>query len=383
MEKCPVLIAVESLAHGGCERDAAKIAIGLDRERFEPHVAVFREGGFRRPEVEAAGVPILDIPVTSFLSPRVVWTEARKLGAYIRRHRIQLIHAFDVPVDIFCAPVARLYGVPVVITAQLSFRNMYARSRRMVLWLTDRIADRVVVNSRAVGESLKKEWGLPEERIYLCYNGVNPADFYPGPGTRPAAFGPDSLVVGSVCVMRPEKRMDWVVRAFAEVYPLNSRLRLLLVGSGPEVENLQTLARQLGLADVCHFEPGQPRIVNWMQGMDIYINSSSSESFPNALLEAMACGCCVIGSNVGGIPELITHTEDGLVFDSGNAAHLTEMLRRAVTDESLRQKMRQQAVVTAHQRFSIGLTLRRTEDLYQSLLEKKGIRLRESSLTRC
>src|SRR5579863_6171618 len=116
MEKCPVLILVEALTHGGCERDAAKIAMGLDRARFEPHVAVFREGGFRRREVEAAGIPILTLPLRSLMNSSV-WQGAREMGAYIRQHRIQLVHAFDVPSDIFTALVARWYRVPVVITS--------------------------------------------------------------------------------------------------------------------------------------------------------------------------------------------------------------------------------------------------------------------------
>ena len=378
MEKWPVLILVESLSHGGCERDAAKIAVGLDRSRFEPHVAVFHTGGYRTREVEAAGVPILSLPVRSFLNS-TVWLAARQLGAYIRQHRIQLVHAFDVPVDIFGAPVARFYKVPVMVTAQLSYRNMYTRSRQIALRMTDWLSDRVVVNSRAVGESLTRECGLAADRIYLCYNGVDPEEFYPGPGTRPAGFQ-DTLIVGSVCVMRQEKRMDWVMRAFKEVFRLHPHLRLVLVGSGPEVENLMALRDELGLHEVCHFEPGTPQVAGWMRGIDIYINSSVSESFPNALLEAMACGCCVIGSKVGGIPELITHGEDGLVFDSGNASHLTELLGLAVTCTDFRQKMRRQAVKTAHERFSMRITLQRTEALYQSLLEQKGVHRLEKSL---
>src|SRR5208282_5339424 len=187
MDKWPVLLMVESLGHGGCERDASKIAVGLDRSRFEPHVAVFHSGGFRSHEVEAAGVPILSLPVRSFYNSSA-WRGARQLGAYIRRYRIQLVHSLDVPLDIFGAPVARWYRVPVVITSQLSYRNMYPLERRVALRLTDWLADRVVVNSRAVGESLKRELGFPASKLYLCYNGVNPREFYPGPGNRRAGF---------------------------------------------------------------------------------------------------------------------------------------------------------------------------------------------------
>lgn len=373
---------VRSLGEGGCERDAARIAVGLDRSRFEPHVAVFYAGGYRSAEVEAAGVPILSLPVRSLLNS-TAWRGARQLGAYIRHHRIQLVHSLDIPLNLFGAPAARLYGVPVVITSQLSYRNMYTRSQQAVLRLTDRLSTRVVVNSRAVGESLERDLGLSRDKLFLCYNGVNPSDFFPGPGMRPAIFRDATLIVGSVCVMRAEKRVDWILRAFARLYRLYPGARLLLVGSGPETQHLRQLCNQLGVQDVCHFEPGQADVADWMRTIDIFVTSSVSESFPNALLEAMACGCCVIGSNVGGIPELVTHGEDGLVFESDNPEDLFENLNRAATDSELRNRLRRQAVVTAHQRFSMQNALRRIETLYVSLLERKGRGRLKGSIAAC
>jgi glycosyltransferase involved in cell wall biosynthesis len=305
------------------------------------------------------------------------------MGAYIRRHGIQLVHSFDVPSNIFAAPVARWYRVPVVITSQLSFRYMYSRLYQAALRVTDRLSDRVVVNSRAVGDSLQRELGLSAEQVYLCHNGVDPAEFNPGFGIRPVALQSASLIVGSVCVMRPEKRMDWVMRAFAEVHQLNPGLGFLLAGSGPETPRLMAMRDDLGLHEVCHFEPGRAEVADWLRAIDIYINSSSSESFPNALLEAMACGCCVIGPKVGGVPELVTHLEDGLLFDSNNLAQLAELLRLAVSDTALRQRLRRQAVLTAHQRFSMKITLQRTEVLYQSLLEQRKAQPRESTVSIC
>jgi glycosyltransferase involved in cell wall biosynthesis len=173
--------------------------------------------------------------------------------------------------------------------------------------------------------------------------------------------------------MRPEKRMDWVIRAFAEVSQINPGARLLLVGSGPELPRLTALRDSLGLADVCVFVPGRPDVADWMRMMDIYINSSSSESFPNGLLEAMACGCCVIGSRVGGIPELVTHKENGLTFDSNKIEGLTEALRLAVSDAALRQTFKEKALETARERFSMKINLERTEALYSELLQKHNV----------
>ena len=376
-ERWPVLILVRQLGEGGCERDAARLAVGLDRRRFDPHVAVFYSGGFRSAEVAAAGVPILSLPVRSFLNA-TAWRGGRELGAYIRQHGIRLVHALDIPLSIFTAPVARIYGVPVVLTSQLSYRNMYTRAQQAALRITDVMSTRVIVNSRAVGESLQRAH-LPEDKLFLCYNGVNPGEFFPGPGIRPASIENATVVAGTVCVMRPEKRVDWLVDAFARVQARHPGIRLLLVGSGPETAGLMAACERLGVRNLCHFEPGQASVADWMRGIDVFVTGSVSESFPNALLEAMACGCCAIGSNVGGIPELITHGEDGLVFDANSRDSLFETLDRAIADADLRDRIRKQAVVTAHQRFSMRNSLERMEGLYQNLLEEHEGRRPERS----
>jgi len=77
---------------------------------------------------------------------------------------------------------------------------------------------------------------------------------------------------------------------------------------------------------------------------------------------------------VGGIPELVTHGEDGLIFDSGRIEDLTAMLRLAAGDQSLREKLQAQAVETARQRFSIAVSTRRVESLYEELLSSANSR---------
>src|SRR5947209_7008026 len=199
LSQWPVLLLFRSLDHGGCERDAAKIAVGLDRSKFRPHVGVFLTGGYREPEVRKSEVPIVHLPVTSFTKASVI-TGARILGRYVAQNRIKLMHAFDVPMDIFGAPASRFYRVPVVITSQLSYRDMYKPRDRAALRFTDRISDMVVVNSRDVGDSLKRGTTLPDQKIFLSYNGVDPAAFYPASVSRPAYLETASIVVGSVCV---------------------------------------------------------------------------------------------------------------------------------------------------------------------------------------
>ncbi len=211
---------------------------------------------------------------------------------------------------------------------------------------------------------------MAREKIYLCYNGVNSEEFYPGNPSRPEFLRDASVVLGSVCVMRPEKRMDWLIRSFSAVRNADRQARLLLVGSGPEVPHLKELSKQLGIGDVTHFIPGRPDVAEWMRLMDIYVNASVSESFPNGLLEAMACGCCVVGSRVGGIPELIDHEQTGLTFDTLSFDSLTESLRSLLSDTEFRQSLREKGSAMAHAKFSMSTTVNRMQSLYFNLLEK-------------
>ena len=105
------------LGLGGTERQLAETALGLDRSRFEPHVGCFTGGGFRARELTEAGVPILELGVRSLVSGSAA-AGARRMGAYLEHHGIQLVHAFDVPLDLFAVPVARLYRTPAVLSSQ-------------------------------------------------------------------------------------------------------------------------------------------------------------------------------------------------------------------------------------------------------------------------
>src|SRR5206468_3250722 len=129
-------------------------------------------------------------------------------------------------------PVGRFYGTPVLIKSHLWYRNMVQRRYRALLAITDLMADAVLVNSRAVQQDLIQNCGVPVERTYLCYNGVETGEFYPCAGRRVDAVSDASLVIGAACALRSEKRLDLLLDAFARLPRQSQGLRLLIVGSG-------------------------------------------------------------------------------------------------------------------------------------------------------
>src|SRR4051794_31796811 len=166
---------------GGTERQLALVAKNLNRLKFEPHVAAFTPEGIRADELRAAGVPVTGFPVRSFRSISGL-RGARAMGAYLHRHRIQLVHTFDVPANIFGVPVARAYRVPHVLSSQRAYRSLTPGIYHRILKVTDKLADGIVVNSANLCDALVREDAVPRGKLHLCYNGLDTTVFTPPPG---------------------------------------------------------------------------------------------------------------------------------------------------------------------------------------------------------
>jgi glycosyltransferase involved in cell wall biosynthesis len=213
-----------------------------------------------------------------------------------------------------------------------------------------------------------EEEKVPAAKLHLCYNGVDTGVFFPAATPRPAALSAASLVIGSVCAWRPEKRLDILIEAFSQVQHLRAGLKLALAGGGSEEGPLRGQIERLGLSEKCHLEPATNDVAEWLRAIDVFVLPSSSEGFSNALLEAMACGCAVIGARVGGTPELIEHGERGLLFDSGSVEQLSAALAALVEDAGLRERLGGAAARFAAETFPIGRAAARMQGLYEEML---------------
>jgi glycosyltransferase involved in cell wall biosynthesis len=356
----PVLLLARELDLGGSERQITEIAKTLDRSRFSPHVGCFRPQGIRHAELAASGVPILHLPVDSFASARAL-AQAFRLASYIRRHKIRLVHTFDYPLTLFGVPVTRWLTPAVPVSSQRSHRSLIPPKYRRWMRMTDRIADAIVVNCEFVRQHLLNNEGVPGQRVRLCYNGVDLDQFQPRRTPR------DALSIGVVCALRPEKDVGTLIQAFARIR--RPGLRLLIVGSGSMLRPLRAEAEALGLGADCTFVPSTGQVAEWLHTIDIFVLPSRSEALSNALLEAMACGCCPVATRVGGNVELIHHGENGLLFEAGDVGQLCHVLEPLLDLRVLREQLAARARSTA-ERFSIEASARRMEEIYAELLER-------------
>jgi L-malate glycosyltransferase len=365
----PVLLLVRELGIGGTERQLVETARFLQRERFVPHVGCFRPDGPRRPELERAGVPILHLPVYSFRSAAVI-SAASQLIKYIRQHHIQVVHSFDAPLNIFAVPVAKLAGGPAVISSQRGHRDLTGGLTKRWLRLSDRLTDAVVVNCDAMRRHLIEDEGVAESKVRICYNAVDVEQYRRRATASP---WPGKSVIGVVCALRPEKGLDTLLRAFAELSSQDAMLAI--VGSGPEEPPLRALAAELGIGERCHFEPTVANVGEWLNWIDIFVLPSRSEALSNALMEAMAASCGVIASRVGGNPELIDDGENGLLFDVDNVPQLARQLEALLADPARRQRLAAAASAKMSARFTAAQAVATMQEIYESVLlraQRKG-----------
>lgn len=195
--------------------------------------------------------------------------------------------------------------------------------------------------------------------------GVDPAVF--SPADRPP---PERFVIGYAGRLIDDKGVDLLLRALAQ---LTGSWRALILGSGPQREQLGALARQLRIDACVEFKPWLPsaEVPAFYRALDVLVLPSRNqrnwqEQFGRALVEAMACGVPVIGSTCGEIPNVIG--DAGLIFPENNAAALGAQLQRLQNDAALRQMLAQRGRRRVLDHFTQAQIARRTADVYRRLM---------------
>lgn len=144
--------------------------------------------------------------------------------------------------------------------------------------------------------------------------------------------------------------------------------RSVFVGDGPELPRLRSLISRHSLENHIVFAGFHPSIAPWLDLAGVFVLPSLSEGSPNAILEAMAAGIPIAATMAGGTPEVITHNQDALLSPVSNPLALATNVERILADPNLRQRLTQQALLTANNRFSPASYRANLVGIYRQLL---------------
>jgi teichuronic acid biosynthesis glycosyltransferase TuaC len=278
-------------------------------------------------------------------------------------------YSFDVidahyfyPDGVAAVLLGRYLGKPVVITARGTDINLFPKfrlPRKMIQWAAMHSAA-VITVCNALKDGLMS-LGVPPERVHVLRNGVDLELFQPldRAATR-AKLRISETTLLSVAHLIPLKGHDLVIKSL----PLLPGIRLLIAGEGPEEQRLKRLAAQTQVAERVQFlgTLTQEQLKVYYGSADALVLASSREGWPNVLLESMACGTPVIATKVGGIPEIVTAPEAGVLMAERNTEALAQAVKRLLTSYPDRDATRRYA-----ERFSWGETTQRQLALFETV----------------
>jgi len=234
-------------------------------------------------------------------------------------------------------------------------------------------SDGITAVSEFLKEETARDFDVPAERIDVIPNFIDTRLYRPDrePCHR-AALAPDGEpILMHVSNFRPGKRVTDVIEVFARVNR-EAPSRLVMVGDGPERPFARERALQLDVADRVLFLGKHDSVEELLSCADVFLLTSDAESFGLAALEAMACGAPVVGSNAGGIVEVVPNGEAGFLHAVGDVDGMAESALRLLKDEDFAKTIRENARAVAIERFSSEKIVPRYEALYQRVIGASG-----------
>jgi 1,4-alpha-glucan branching enzyme len=233
-----------------------------------------------------------------------------------------------------------------------------------------RSADRIIAVSAAAKNDVMN-YGIPESKFEVIHNGVDTEVFKPSSSDYLDKYkeGCDFLLVFVGRIIR-QKGLHHLLDAMPAVLKEHPRTRLLVVGRGELVADLQGRARRLGIKDNVIF-PGfldEERLPEVYSNADIFVLPSLWEVLAVALVEALGCGAPLCVSDAGGNPEVVEHGANGLVFRKGDAGDTAEKLLEMLSDPARRREMGRRSRERALAEFDWEIIAGRTRDFYKKAI---------------
>lgn len=248
-----------------------------------------------------------------------------RLFRVLKALRPQVVHAHSIPTALMAKLLQPMLGFNLV----TSVHNMSGLKN---IWLG--VGDRVICVSAAVGESMKRLC-FPAAKIRIIRNGPLDSPRRPHGAAGPLEVVMDKPAIVTVAALQTHKGIGDLIEAFALARKSIPDLSMYILGDGPEKRSLQMLADRLDCRDRIYFEGFVRDPRPYLAQADIFVLASHREAFGMALAEAREAGCAAIGTNAGGIPEVLEYGRAGIIVPVGNPVDMSRALVRLLVNPTL------------------------------------------------
>lgn len=369
------LILISSLCTGGAERVTVSYLCRESHscnDTFLCTVADRVDDNFKK-ELSDSGVVIHSIKARRLLDPVALL----RLLYFIKKNRVDFIHAHGQDASILAAVAKLILGIPVIITRHVldePSRNWRERSRSKLALLAIRNADRVVAVSNAVAERLRDIAGISQDALKVIPNGVD-LESFDRPDLlskreairRSLGLNSEDKIVLVPAVLREGKGHELVIDTLSQLKARIPGLRFLFAGTGEHEGFLKRKAAPFGNAVI--FLGQRDDIPQLLFASDLVLLPSLSEALPTCLIEAAAAGRPIVATCVGGIGEIIKDRVTGILIPPNDSDALVKALELMLNDYALARSFGESAKELAYRNFSIDVQVKRTIALWSGVVE--------------
>lgn len=357
---------------GGAEQMIVNLSRGLVDRGHDVVVGMFREG-WLYDQLTRRGVEVALFPWANKWDPRPFIEIAR----FIRQRRVQIVHAHEFG-SIVGGSVIRCVTTPPLV-ATVHGREYLAVSRRrqaMFRWLS-RPCGRIVAVSNAVATFLSDRVGLSPARVETIYNGID-LDTYHRNGASSdlrveLGIGPSDRVITAVGSLYPVKGQRYLIRAMPAILQRVPTATCLLVGHGHLRAELEREVQALDLTRSVRFLGFRHDVPTLLGMSDLFVLPSLSEGLPLSLLEAMAAGCPVVATSVGGNTEVVQDGVTGFLLPPERPDLIADRIVQLLVERETASDMVARAQADIRRRFSADAMVERYERLFERTLGESGM----------
>jgi glycosyltransferase involved in cell wall biosynthesis len=368
-----ILHLITSLEVGGVENQLAKVVSSYDRNAFSPLVCCLSRKGKIGEELERRGiaVQVLGEEPTGF-NPRILW----KLRRLLQREGVAVLRAHKYHSAFYGVLAGHMARVPAIVPSYHLSQATRKPRRRVIIRLLSHWSDAVVAVSFAVKGNLMG-MGIPESKLRVIYNGVDLGDFQDLLPKEVAREGlgipPGSWVIGSIGRLKPQKGYGTLLQALPLLEKGGlSDYSVLLAGDGKSRADLERESRAMGCGEKVKFLGMRRDIPRLLRAMDVFAFPSLWEGFGTAVVEAMAAGIPVVASDLPCVREILPDEGYGLLVPANDPGALAAGLLSVWKDGTRREVTTRAAKERAWESFSLVKVVRRYQDLYREILDRKS-----------
>lgn len=368
-----VMMFCSEPVRAGVEEHVLQLLTRLDRNHFRPFLGCTPElAELLRPDLPT-DVQVCRLTLDSPTDLR----GALKLIAFLRKHRIQILHSHMFRATLFASPIGRLGRVPVIVSTA-HVREVWRKGWK-ASFVIDRAAakfvDETIAVSKPIARYLVESKGLAEDKITV----IPTAPALSPPATRHGSAaerkrllgvsGTDPLIV-LAGRLEPQKGHRVVIEAMKAVIAEFPRAQLVFLGEGSLRSQLEQLVRDKQLDDNVQFAGYQRNVRDWFAAADLSVLPSFYEGLPMTALESLSEACPMVATAVDGTPEIVRDGETGILVPPGDVDQLAQAICLMLRDREFAKRTALAGQREVLENFSVDKLIARTQEFYLNLWEQ-------------